>query len=60
MNQPIDLTYPRKFVAVQSSVTPDGYDRMKFNDLACLHASRSADGMWRRMKAAFIEIVNEI
>jgi hypothetical protein len=56
----IDLTYPRKFIAVRSSVVPEGYSRATYNDLACHHASRGADGMLRRMKAYFLETISEI
>lgn len=60
MNKPIDLTYPRKHIAVQSSYVPEGYSRATYNDLACLHASRGADGMFKRMKAYLMETLSEL
>jgi hypothetical protein len=58
MKKPIDLTYPRKFIAVKSSYTPASYHYTTFNDLAALHASRSATGMFERMRSAMKEITN--
>ena len=50
----------RKYICVQSSYTPPNHKSATYNDLACHHASRGADGIFKRMKAYFIETINEI
>ena len=50
----------RRFICVQSSYTPPGYSNATYNDLACLHAARTPDGLLRRMTAAITETIKSI
>lgn len=51
----IDLTYGK--LKVRSSVYPK--KKESFNDLACLHAGRSAESLWQRLQSAARELKNK-
>jgi hypothetical protein len=50
----------RKYICVQSSYIPPGYSNATYNDLACIHAARTPDGLLRRMTAAITETIKSI